>query len=58
MIRVQIPFHLRTLANITGDIELEVEPPVTIASVLDALARRMPSSSRGINSTKLQGRYR
>jgi hypothetical protein len=42
MIRVQIPFHLRTLANITGDIELEVEPPVTIASVLDALEARYP----------------
>lgn len=42
MIRVQIPFHLRTLANITGEVQLEVEPPVTIESVLDALEARYP----------------
>jgi hypothetical protein len=42
MIRVQIPFHLRTLANITGEVQLEVEPPVTIESVLDALEARIP----------------
>lgn len=42
MIRVQIPFHLRTLANINGDVELDVEPPVTIESLLDALEARYP----------------
>jgi hypothetical protein len=42
MIRVQIPFHLRTLANITGEIQLEVDPPVTIEAVLDALEVRIP----------------
>ena len=42
MIRVQIPFHLRALANITGEVQLEVEPPVTIESVLDALEARYP----------------
>jgi sulfur-carrier protein len=42
MIRVQIPFHLRTLAGITGEVQLKVEPPVTQRSVLDALEERYP----------------
>ena len=42
MIRVKLPFHLRTLANIDGDVELDVAPPVTIESVLDALEARYP----------------
>jgi hypothetical protein len=42
MIRVQIPFHLRALANITGEVQLDVDPPVTIGSVLDALEARYP----------------
>jgi hypothetical protein len=41
-IRVIIPFHLRTLAKITGEIELDVEGPVTQRSVLDALEARYP----------------
>ena len=42
MIRVVIPFHLRVLAKITGEIHLEVEPPVTQRSVLDALEAAYP----------------
>jgi hypothetical protein len=42
MIRVVLPFHLRVLAQITGEIQLEVEPPVTQRSVLDALEARYP----------------
>ena len=42
MVRVVIPFHLRTLAKITGEVELEVEGPVTQRSVLDALEARYP----------------
>ena len=42
MIRVVIPFHLRMLAKITGEIQLDVEPPVTLGSVLDALETRYP----------------
>ena len=41
-IRVQIPYHLRNLARIDGDVALEVAAPVTIASVLDALEARYP----------------
>jgi len=42
MIRVVIPFHLRLLAKITGEVELEVQPPVTQRTVLDALEARYP----------------
>jgi sulfur-carrier protein len=42
MIRVIIPPHLRTLAHVNGDVELEVAGPVTQRSVLDALEERYP----------------
>ena len=41
-IRVILPFHLRTLARVEGDVQLEVGPPVTLRSVLDALEARYP----------------
>ena len=40
MIRVVLPAHLRTLARVEGDVLLEVTPPVTVRSVLDALEAR------------------
>jgi molybdopterin synthase sulfur carrier subunit len=42
MIRVVLPFHLRRLANVDGEVELEVTGPVTQRSVLDALEARYP----------------
>src|SRR4051812_33957540 len=45
MIRVVLPFHLRMLAKITGEVQLEVQPPVTQRSVLDALEARYPMLS-------------
>jgi len=42
MIRVEIPQHLRTLAKVTGEVQLEVEGPVTQRSILDALEARYP----------------
>jgi sulfur-carrier protein len=42
MIRVVLPPHLRTLARVGGDVELQVEGPVTQRSVLDALEARYP----------------
>ena len=41
-VRVQIPYHLRNLARIDGDVTLEVAAPVTLRSVLDALEARYP----------------
>ena len=42
MIRVILPFHLRTLAQVGSEVTLEVEGPVTQRSVLDALEARYP----------------
>ncbi|MEX2142925.1 MAG: MoaD/ThiS family protein [Pirellulales bacterium] len=42
MIRVQLPFHLRALANITSEVKLDVEPPITLGAALDALEERYP----------------
>lgn len=42
MIRVYLPGHLRTLAQISGEVLLEVEGQVTQRSVLDALEQRYP----------------
>jgi hypothetical protein len=42
MIRVVLPPHLRTLAGVDGDVELQVEGPVTLGSVLDALEASHP----------------
>jgi len=42
MIRVILPFHLRTLAHTEAEVMLDVVPPVTQRSVLDALEARYP----------------
>jgi len=42
MIRVQLPFHLRNLAGITGEVQLDVTEPVTIGAVLEAIESRFP----------------
>ncbi len=42
MIRVDLPHHLRTLAQVSGPVALEVAQPVTLQRVLDALEARYP----------------
>ena len=42
MIRVVLPSHLRTLARVNGEVQLEVPGRVTQCSVLDALESRYP----------------
>jgi sulfur-carrier protein len=42
MIRVVIPYHLRTLAHITGEVQLEFTGQATLRAVLDALEARYP----------------
>ena len=42
MIRVILPHHLRTLANVGAEVALDVAGPVTQRSVLDALEARFP----------------
>ncbi len=42
MIRVALPAHLRTLAQVDGEVQLSVVGDVTVGSVLDALESRYP----------------
>ena len=42
VIRVILPFHLRTLARVDGEVELEIKGTATQRSVLDALEARYP----------------
>ena len=42
MIRVVLPAHLRDLAHVQGEVELQVDGPVTQRTVLDALEARLP----------------
>ena len=43
MIRVQLPYHLQTLAKVGKVIELQLEGPTTIGSVLDRLEVQYPT---------------
>ena len=42
MIRIVLPYHLRTLARVDGEVQLEVASPATLRSMLDALEARYP----------------
>jgi sulfur-carrier protein len=42
MIRVVLPQHLRTLAHVGEEVEVQVEGPATVRSVLDALEASYP----------------
>jgi hypothetical protein len=42
MIRVVLPYHLRTLVRVSGEVQLHVEGAVTQRSVLEALETRYP----------------
>jgi molybdopterin synthase sulfur carrier subunit len=57
MIRVILPFHLRNLAQVGGEVRLEVSAPVTQRSVLDALEARYPML-RGTIRDQVTGKRR
>ena len=42
MIRVELPQHLRTLARVSGEVQIEIQGPVTVRSVIDALESSYP----------------
>ncbi|HRN50646.1 MAG TPA: MoaD/ThiS family protein [Anaerolineales bacterium] len=42
MVRVQIPYHLRNLANVGSEVQLEVAAPITVERILDALEAAYP----------------
>lgn len=43
MIRVVLPFHLKNLARVEGEVQLEAARPVTINAVLEALEAKHPA---------------
>jgi sulfur-carrier protein len=45
MIKVVLPQHLRTLASVDREVQLDVRPPITQRAVLDALEHRFPMLS-------------
>ena len=57
MIRVALPAHLRTLAQVEGEVELDVQGEVTPCAVLDALEARYPML-RGTIRDHASGRRR
>ncbi|HLG17854.1 MAG TPA: MoaD/ThiS family protein [Blastocatellia bacterium] len=42
MIRIELPYHLRTLAKVDLEVEVDVQGQVTLGSVIDALEARYP----------------
>jgi molybdopterin synthase sulfur carrier subunit len=56
MIRVILPFHLRTLAHVGSEVTLEVEGPITQRSVLDALEASYPMLRGAIRDHDTQQR--
>jgi len=45
VIRLALPYHLRTLAKVAGEVELEIKGPATQRAMLDALEARYPMLS-------------
>jgi molybdopterin synthase sulfur carrier subunit len=43
MIRVELPAHLRNLARVSGEVQLDTVGPVTQRAILDALEARYPT---------------
>ena len=56
MIRVVLPAHLRTIANVHGEVTLDVDGDITQRSVLDALEARYPTLRGTIRDQSTQQR--
>ncbi|MGD9644547.1 MAG: MoaD/ThiS family protein [Pirellulales bacterium] len=56
MIRVVLPFHLRMLAKVEGEVQLDVAQPVSQRAVLDALEARFPMLRGTIRDYETQRR--
>lgn len=56
MIRVVLPAHLRALARISGEVEIDLEGEVTQQSVLDAIEARYPALRGTIRDRETQKR--
>ncbi|HUK91346.1 MAG TPA: MoaD/ThiS family protein [Blastocatellia bacterium] len=57
MIRISLPWHLRNLAHVEGDVEVDVQGVVTRGAVLDALEEKYPML-RGTIRDQVTGKRR
>ncbi|MEX0869055.1 MAG: hypothetical protein WD011_05225 [Nitriliruptoraceae bacterium] len=57
MIQVQLPPQLRSLAHVSGVVQIDVPPPVTLGAILDVLEGRAPVL-RGTIRDPVSGRRR
>ncbi len=57
MIRVLLPTHLRELAGVEDEVQIDVSPPVTPCAILDALEGRYPML-RGTIRDQVSGKRR
>jgi len=56
MIRIKLPHHLRTLVRVSGEVEIEVQGPITQRSILDSLEAQHPMLRGTIRDPKTQQR--
>lgn len=56
MIRVVLPTHLKTLAKVSGEVQLDLQGPVTTRSILDALEKQYPALTGTIRDHDTQKR--
>jgi sulfur-carrier protein len=42
MVRVTLPYHLRNLAKVNGEMQLELAPPITLGGLLDEIEAQYP----------------
>jgi hypothetical protein len=56
MIRVVLPYHLRTLARVGEEVQIEVAHPVTLGAALDALEATYPTLRGTIRDQRTQAR--
>lgn len=56
MIRVVLPAHLRVLANVDREVQLDLAGPVTQRSILDALESRYPMLRGAVRDRTTQKR--
>jgi len=56
VIRVLLPAHLKTIANVTGEVEVAVEGKATIDAVVDAVEAKYPALCGRIRDTQTKQR--
>ncbi len=56
MIRVELPHHLRTLAHVGAEVQLNIDGPITQRSVIDAIEARYPMLTGTIRDHATQER--